>query len=190
MTGAAAQSFSSACQTAEKSRRCDFSSGLASGSNVVRDASCRLANGPQVARPRFGTRRPPTGMILIITSGRSSALRSVKTDLESQGVLICEASEWTTPPDISGEIDLVIVDPAEGGAEPTSVLHQIRAQRRTPILVVSRRLALEQRISLLEGGADQVIEAPYDPHELLARIHAIRRRRSFLSERTPGPGSP
>jgi len=121
-------------------------------------------------------------MILIITSGRSSTIRSVKADLESEGLSTGETGAWTSLPNTSGQIDLVIFDPTESDGEPTSVLHELRARYRAPILVVSRRLELEQRISLLEGGADQVIEAPYHPHELLARIHAIMRRRSFFAE--------
>ena len=162
--------------------RCDFNSGLACCSIVASDASRRLPNAPQLARPPYWAVGPPTEMILIITSGRSSALRSVKADLESEALSIGETSAWTSPPNSSGHFDLVIVDPTESSDEPTSVLHEIVARYGAPILVVSRRLELEQRIMLLEAGADQVIEAPYDPHELLARIHAIQRRRSYSSK--------
>lgn len=121
-------------------------------------------------------------MVLIVTSGPASALRDVVTDLNSAGLATAQTTVPTDAPGPAGPIDLVILDPTESSDDPSGVVREIRALYRAPILVVSRRLTVEQRVALLEEGADQLIEAPYDPHELVARVNAIRRRYSVLAE--------
>jgi pilus assembly protein CpaE len=76
----------------------------------------------------------------------------------------------------SGEARLVILD-ALGGAVPTAAIcRQLRARTAlsdVPILCVSQEDELEERISLLEAGADDVIAKPFDGRELEARAEAL-----------------
>ena len=63
------------------------------------------------------------------------------------------------------------------------VCRAIREVSEVPVIVVSARGEVDDRILGLHSGADDYLVKPYDIGELLARVHAVYRRRR------PGPGS-
>ena len=83
----------------------------------------------------------------------------------------------------NGVYDLAVLDlglPKKGGM---AVLAGLRAARSTlPVLVVSARDTLADRIAGLEGGADDYMLKPFDLDELLARVRALLRRRAGRAE--------
>jgi two-component system, OmpR family, lantibiotic biosynthesis response regulator NisR/SpaR len=121
-------------------------------------------------------------MVLIVTSGRAAFLLDVLHDLKGDGVptLVTEGSP--DPAATPGSIDLVILDPYEDEGDGISRVGAIRNRYSVPILVISRRRSVEQRVSLLDEGADQILEVPYHRQELLACVHAVQRRRRFLMD--------
>jgi len=75
--------------------------------------------------------------------------------------------------------DLVILDLGLPLVDGLEVLKQIRARSdTTPVLILSARDATRDRISGLNAGADDYLVKPFDLEELLARVHALERRRS------------
>jgi two-component system phosphate regulon response regulator OmpR len=73
--------------------------------------------------------------------------------------------------------DLVVLDvmmPGETGLELMQFLRQ--ANHTFPILLLTARGDVEARIEGLESGADEYLPKPFDPKELVLRIHAILRR--------------
>ena len=80
--------------------------------------------------------------------------------------------------------DLVVLDvmlPGEDGMEFTRRLRA--AKRDVPIVLLTARGETADRISGLSSGADDYLPKPFNPRELLARIHAVLRRQ-------PPPDSP
>ena len=72
--------------------------------------------------------------------------------------------------------DLVILDimlPAIDGFE---VCRRIRAWSSTPILMLTARIAEDDRITGLDLGADDYLSKPFNPRELVSRVRAILRR--------------
>jgi DNA-binding response OmpR family regulator len=69
-----------------------------------------------------------------------------------------------------------------GGQNGFSVLQNIRAKIDTPVLMLSARGDDVDRIIGLEMGADDYLSKPFNPRELLARIHAILRRMQSLRQ--------
>src|SRR5260370_31648865 len=72
--------------------------------------------------------------------------------------------------------DVVILDimlPAMDGFE---VCRRIRSWSKTPILMLTARGDLEDRVSGLDMGADDYLVKPFSPRELLSRVRAILRR--------------
>jgi two-component system OmpR family response regulator len=64
------------------------------------------------------------------------------------------------------------------------VLKHARAKRNaTPVIILTARDALEDRVAGLDAGADDYVTKPFDIPELLARLRAVVRRRA-------GPGQP
>ena len=77
---------------------------------------------------------------------------------------------------LDGTYDLVILDvmlPAMNGFD---VLRQIRRRSAVPVIMLTARTAHDDRISGLNLGADDYLNKPFSPDELLARVQAVLRR--------------
>ena len=78
---------------------------------------------------------------------------------------------------LTGIYDLLILDVMMPKLDGLQVARQVRAQRcATPILMLSARSAVEDRIQGLNAGADYYLTKPFDARELLACINALLRR--------------
>lgn len=78
--------------------------------------------------------------------------------------------------------DLILLDLMLPGMTGEDVLKHIRIENKTPVIVVSARDDKESKVNLLKSGADDYITKPFDTDELLARIEAILRRNSSVSD--------
>jgi len=77
---------------------------------------------------------------------------------------------------LSGEHELIVLDVMLPGMDGFEVLRRIRAESRTPVLMLTARGDDLDRILGLEIGADDYLPKPFNPRELAARIRAILRR--------------
>ena len=77
------------------------------------------------------------------------------------------------------EFDLVILDLGLPGLEGLSLLRQLRNQGNdVPVLILTARDAVQDRIQGLDSGADDYLTKPFEISELQARIRALLRRRN------------
>ncbi len=75
-------------------------------------------------------------------------------------------------------VDLVVLDVMLPGLDGFEVLRRLRAAGdTTPVLMLTARDAIEDRVAGLEGGADDYLVKPFAFKELLARAHVLLRRR-------------
>lgn len=82
--------------------------------------------------------------------------------------------------------DVIILDVMLPGIDGFAVLKHIRKSKRTPILMLTARGGLADRIQGLEEGADDYLGKPFAFTELLARVNALLRRSSMtLTEDEP-----
>jgi two-component system, OmpR family, copper resistance phosphate regulon response regulator CusR len=78
---------------------------------------------------------------------------------------------------IEQDYDLVILDVNLPGKDGFEILESMRAKgRRTPVMMLTARGALPDRVRGLRSGADDYVRKPFDFEELLARVHALLRR--------------
>lgn len=78
----------------------------------------------------------------------------------------------------SGLYDAVILDVMLPGTDGFTVLEKLRKKGiRTPVLMLTARGDLEDRIRGLESGADYYLPKPFEKAELVACLHAITRRK-------------
>jgi two-component system response regulator QseB len=77
--------------------------------------------------------------------------------------------------------DLLILDLGLPGVPGMQVLRQIRADKHDlPILVLTARQTLEDKVDGLDSGADDYLTKPFEMEELFARIRTLLRRRGEL----------
>ena len=86
-----------------------------------------------------------------------------------------EAHAWL----MTQTCDVVVLDIMLPGRDGLSILRQLRAQKNTvPVILLTARSALDERIEGLNLGADDYLAKPFYIEELIARIHAVARRSS------------
>jgi two-component system response regulator CpxR len=88
---------------------------------------------------------------------------------------------------LSGEHAIIVLDVMLPGTDGFEVLRRIRAQSGIPVLMLTARGDDVDRIVGLEIGADDYLPKPFNPRELVARVHAILRR-ARGHEGTPAVG--
>lgn len=76
------------------------------------------------------------------------------------------------------KFDLLLLDLTLPNLDGLEVCQRIVKQKDIPIIISSARNDITDKTKALEFGADDYIPKPYDPQELVARIHAVLRRYS------------
>ena len=77
----------------------------------------------------------------------------------------------------SRDIDAVILDVLMPGVDGLEVCRRLRALGdKTPVLMLTARVEVEDRVAGLDAGADDYVTKPFDLEELLARLRALLRR--------------
>ena len=77
---------------------------------------------------------------------------------------------------IEGDYQLVVLDIMLPGIDGFGVLAALREKRNTPVLMLTARDRVEDRVQGLEAGADDYLVKPFAFSELLARVAALLRR--------------
>lgn len=84
---------------------------------------------------------------------------------------------------LSGEYDGIILDIMMPGMEGTEVLKHLREKNiSTPVLFLTAKSEIDDRIKGLDLGADDYLTKPFDMRELLARIRAMTRRKEEFAQ--------
>ena len=87
----------------------------------------------------------------------------------------------------SGSPDLIVLDVGLPGGDGFSLLRRIREESDVPILMLTARDDVEDRVRGLELGADDYIAKPFHLEELMARVRAQLRRRALNRDDQPRP---
>ncbi|HEX6640079.1 MAG TPA: response regulator transcription factor [Thermoanaerobaculia bacterium] len=109
--------------------------------------------------------------------------RTLKELLEREGFAVTTAGSVA---EALGEVnrrayDLVLLDIVLPDGDGLAACRRIRERHRMPIVFLSTRRQLEDRVTGLETGADDYIVKPFEPAEMIARVRAHLRRAQQLS---------
>jgi DNA-binding response OmpR family regulator len=123
-------------------------------------------------------------MKILVVDDDQALLSLVSFALRQAGYLALEAADAAQAIDVfeREQPDLVILDvnlpPGAPGAAASGfdVLHHIREQARTPVMLLTVRSAEEDEVRGLDLGADDYMNKPFSPRTLLARVRALLRR--------------
>lgn len=78
--------------------------------------------------------------------------------------------------ELGADTEVVLLDLGLPDVDGVDLCRRIRARSEVPIVIVTARNQVTERIRGLRAGADDFVVKPYDVHELLARIEAVTRR--------------
>lgn len=77
--------------------------------------------------------------------------------------------------------DLILLDVMLPKLDGFSVVRQIRAEKiAAPVLMLTARTTVSDKVTGLNSGADDYLTKPFDPEELLARVNAMTRRKGAV----------
>jgi DNA-binding response OmpR family regulator len=80
--------------------------------------------------------------------------------------------------------DLVLLDVMLPGKDGFTLCREIRRRNKVPVIMLTARGDVSDRVTGLELGADDYIAKPFDPRELVARIQSVLRRAQPLASRS------
>jgi DNA-binding response OmpR family regulator len=126
--------------------------------------------------------------VLLIEDNRDIA-ESIADYLESRGYVIDHAGDGVTGLHlaVTNPYDVIILDVMLPGLDGIALCGRLRtdARRDTPLLMLTARDTLEDKLAGLEAGADDYLVKPFEIRELEARIRTLlRRQKGMLAPET------
>jgi len=133
----------------------------------------------------MSARDEQSGLILLVEDNRQIA-EMVGEFLERRGYSVDYAADGVSGLHlaVSNSYDVVVLDLMLPGMDGLDVCRKLRrdAKKSTPVLMLTARDTLEDKLVGLEAGADDYLVKPFDLDELLARLRALIRRRDGRTE--------
>jgi two-component system, OmpR family, response regulator MprA len=123
------------------------------------------------------------GVKILVVDDERAVRESLRRALELEGYEIELASDGSealsTLQDEEPQLDAVILDVLMPGVDGLEVCRRLRsAGNRVPVLMLTARDEVENRVAGLDAGADDYVTKPFALEELLARVRALLRRTS------------
>jgi two-component system response regulator MprA len=115
---------------------------------------------------------------ILIIEDDQAILKLIQRGLSYEGYLVDTATDGRTGLTQARDRnpDLVILDWMLPGMDGLEVCHRIRMGGSTPILMLTAKDTIQDRVQGLDAGADDYLTKPFNLDELLARIRALLRR--------------
>ena len=118
-------------------------------------------------------------MRILIVEDEPKVASFIRRALEEERYAVDVCSDGIQGRDLSSEVnyDLIILDLMLPGLPGLDVLKELRGGKvKTPILILTARSEVDQRVNGLDAGADDYLTKPFAIEELLARARALLRR--------------
>ncbi|MDQ3571781.1 MAG: response regulator transcription factor [Actinomycetota bacterium] len=119
-----------------------------------------------------------TGRVLVVEDDQEIA-DVLRRTLRQEGHEVRTAGDGESGLAAAAEFvpDLVILDLGLPTLDGVEVLRRLRREDDVPVLILTARSELSDRVSGLDSGADDYLVKPFERQELLARLRALMRRR-------------
>ncbi|MFT3879161.1 MAG: response regulator transcription factor [Gemmatales bacterium] len=117
-------------------------------------------------------------MRLLVVEDEPALLQVVAKALREEGYAVDEAEDGREGLHKASiwDYDAIVLDLMLPGLSGWQVLQELRASKKTPVLILTAREGVDDRVKGLDKGADDYLIKPFDLKELLARIRALIRR--------------
>lgn len=117
-------------------------------------------------------------MNILIVEDQFSLADAMKAALEKEKFTVTIAADGDYGEDeaLTGVYDLIILDVMLLGKNGFEILHSVKSETDTPVIMVTAKGEIEDKLNGLEHGADDYITKPFHIRELIARVNAVLRR--------------
>jgi DNA-binding response OmpR family regulator len=117
-------------------------------------------------------------VVILIIEDEISIYHVIKPYLENNGHAVLWADDGLKGIDLYHRVhpDFIILDMMLPSMDGIDVCKEIRKESNVPVIILSARGNVEDRIIGLSAGADDYIAKPFSPRELMARIETVLRR--------------
>lgn len=118
-------------------------------------------------------------MRVLVVEDEPKTASFIRKALQAEGfaVDICRRGDEAATLAVATPFDCLVLDIMLPGRDGLSVLRQLRDRRDlTPVLLLSARGEVSERVHGLNAGADDYLPKPFELEELLARVRALTRR--------------
>ena len=124
------------------------------------------------------------GRKILIVEDETKIARFIEMELNYEGYETRKAADGRTGLEMaqSGDFDLILLDLMLPGLSGMEVLRRIRRDSDVPVIVLTARDSTMDKVSGLDGGADDYITKPFATEELLARIRSALRKKAPQAE--------
>ncbi len=115
---------------------------------------------------------------ILVVDDEQRLVSLVQTYLTQEGFRVVTAGNGREALNVARDEkpDLIILDIMMPEMDGYEFMRQHRAERNTPIILLTARVDDEERVIGLEVGADDYVTKPFRPRELVARVRAVLRR--------------
>ena len=123
---------------------------------------------------------------ILIVEDEEKIARFIELELVHEGYKVIKANNGRTGLDFAekGEVDLVILDVMLPEINGLEVLRRLRRVSDIPVIMLTARDSVMDKVSGLDSGADDYITKPFAIEELLARIRTALKKRIAVSVKT------
>ncbi|AEF92399.1 DNA-binding response regulator [Delftia sp. HK171] len=118
------------------------------------------------------------GMKVLVIEDEIKLADYLRKGLTEEGFVVDVAHDGIDGLHLATELayDLIVLDGMLPGIDGLAVLAALRQSRQTPVLMLTARGQVEDRVRGLQGGADDYLVKPFAFSELVARMHVLLRR--------------
>ena len=118
---------------------------------------------------------------ILIVEDEEKIARFVTLELEHEGYQVEHAADGRTAVDLALErnYDLILLDVLLPQLNGMEVMRRVRKHKDVPVIMVTARDAVMDKVAGLDAGADDYLTKPFSVEELLARIRTTLRRLSY-----------
>ena len=115
---------------------------------------------------------------ILIVEDEEKIARFVTLELEHEGYQVEHAADGRTAVDLALErnYDLILLDVLLPQLNGMEVLRRVRKHKDVPVIMVTARDAVMDKVAGLDAGADDYLTKPFSGRELLARLRVMLRR--------------
>ncbi len=134
----------------------------------------------------FGVATTPTSRVLVVDDDETVS-EVVRRYLERDGYAVDTAYDGVTAlrQALAHPPDLMVLDLMLPGIDGIEVCRRLRQSHPVPVIMLTARGDVDDRVTGLEVGADDYVTKPFSPRELTARVGAVLRRAAAVDQQQP-----